>query len=173
MRLNIFPDGGVARLRVYGIVVPDWSKLKPGELVDLAAVENGGVPLACSDMFFSSMNNLIMPGRAENMGDGWETKRRRGPGYDWIIVKLGLPGAIQKIEVDTNHFKGNYPDTCSIEGCPRRALRPRNSAGTLRLERNSAAKRNCRRTRDISSRRNLPRSTIAPTCASTFIPMAE
>jgi allantoicase len=117
VRLNIFPDGGVARLRVYGRVVPDWSRLKKDELVDLAAIENGGAPLACSDMFFSSMNNLIMPGRAENMGDGWETKRRRGPGYDWIILKLGRPGAIRKIEVDTNHFKGNYPDSCSIEGC--------------------------------------------------------
>jgi allantoicase len=91
--------------------------VKRGELIDLAAVENGGVPLACSDMFFSHMNNLIMPGRAANMGDGWETKRRRGPGYDWIILKLGLPGTIRKIEVDTNHFKGNYPDTCSIEVC--------------------------------------------------------
>jgi len=117
VRLNIFPDGGVARLRVYGIVVPDWNKVKRGELVDLAAVENGGVPLACSDMFFSSMTNLIMPGRSENMGDGWETKRRRGPGHDWIILKLGLPGTVRKIEVDTHHFKGNYPDTCSIEGC--------------------------------------------------------
>jgi allantoicase len=115
VRLNIFPDGGVARLRVYGMVVPDWSQRKIGELVDLAAVENGGVPLACSDMFFSSMNNLIMPGRSENMGDGWETKRRRGPGSDWIILKLGRPGVIRKVEVDTNHFKGNYPDTCSIE----------------------------------------------------------
>ena len=117
VRLNIIPDGGVARLRIYGVVVPDWSKLKPGGLVDLAAIENGGVPLACSDMFFSSMNNLIMPGRAENMGDGWETKRRRGPGYDWIILKLGSLGTIQKVEVDTNHFKGNYPDMCSIDGC--------------------------------------------------------
>ncbi|MEY2479739.1 MAG: allantoicase [Verrucomicrobiota bacterium] len=117
VRLNIFPDGGVARLRVYGIVVPDWSKVKAGELVDLVAVENGGVLLACSDMFFSSMNNLIMPGRAENMGDGWETKRRRGPGHDWIILKLGKPGTIRKVEVDTNHFKGNYPDTCSLDGC--------------------------------------------------------
>lgn len=117
VRLNIIPDGGVARLRIYGVVVPDWSKLKRGELVDLAAVENGGVPLACSDMFFSSMNNLIMPGRAENMGDGWETKRRRGPGNDWIILKLGLPGTIRKIGVDTNHFKGNYPDMCSIDAC--------------------------------------------------------
>lgn len=117
VRLNIFPDGGVARLRIYGTVVPDWSKLKPDDVIDLAAVENGGVALACSDMFFSSMNNLIMPGRAENMGDGWETERRRGPGHDWIIMKLGTPGSIRKIEVDTNHFKGNYPDTCSIEGC--------------------------------------------------------
>ena len=117
VRLNIFPDGGVARLRIYGVVVPDWSKLKRGELVDLAAVENGGVVLACSDMFFSSMNNLIMPGRAENMGDGWATKRRRGPGHDWIILKLGRAGAIRKVEVDTNHFKGNYPEMCSIEGC--------------------------------------------------------
>jgi len=132
LRLNIMPDGGVARLRVYGMVVPDGSKLKADELVDLAAIENGGVPLACSDMFFSSMHNLIMPGRAPNMGDGWETKRRRGPGHDWIILKLGLPGAIRKIEVDTNHFKGNYPDTCSIEGC----VAP--SAGTAELT-NAAA----------------------------------
>ena len=117
VRLNIFPDGGVARLRVYGVVVPDWNKIKPGELVDLGAVKNGGVALVCSDMFFSSMNNLIMPGRAENMGDGWETKRRRGPGFDWIILKLGRPGSIRKVEVDTNHFKGNYPDMCSIDGC--------------------------------------------------------
>ncbi|MDQ2919073.1 MAG: allantoicase [Verrucomicrobiota bacterium] len=126
LRLNIFPDGGVARLRVYGVVVPDWSKVKAGELNDLAAVENGGVPLACSDMFFSSMNNLVMPGRSENMGDGWETKRRRGPGYDWIIVKFGRAGTPQKIEVDTNHFKGNYPDTCSIDGC--------NAAATVTME---------------------------------------
>lgn len=117
VRLNIIPDGGVARLRVYGMVVPDWSNVKAGDVIDLAAVENGGVPLACSDMFFSSMNNLVMPGRSENMGNGWETKRRRGPGFDWIILKLGLAGMIKKIEVDTDHFKGNYPDTCSIEGC--------------------------------------------------------
>ena len=117
VRLNIFPDGGVARLRIYGIVQPDLSKVKPGELIDLVAIENGGVPLACSDMFFSAMQNLIMPGRAENMGDAWETKRRRGPGYDWVILKLGTAGTIRKIEVDTNYFKGNYPDMCSIDAC--------------------------------------------------------
>ena len=117
LRLNIFPDGGVARFKAYGTVIPDFKKFKPRQLIDLAAIKNGGVPLSCSDMFFSSMNNLLMPGRSTNMGDGWETKRRRGPGYDWIIVKLGHAGTIKKIEIDTNHFKGNFPDTCSIEAC--------------------------------------------------------
>jgi len=117
LRLNIYPDGGVARFRVYGEVQKDWTKVKAGETVDLAALANGGKSCACSDMFFSSMHNLIMPGRAANMGDGWETKRRRGPGFDWVIVRLGHPGLISQIEVDTNHFKGNFPDTCMIEGC--------------------------------------------------------
>lgn len=117
VRLNIYPDGGVARLRVYGAAAPDFSRLKPDEVIDLAAIENGGLPLACSDMFFSPMENLLMPGRAQNMGDGWETRRRRGPGFDWIIVKLGAAGLIKRIEVDTNHFKGNYPDMCSLEAC--------------------------------------------------------
>ena len=117
VRFNIFPDGGVARLRVYGEVLPDWQRLRKSRVIDLAAIEHGGVAVAASDMFFSPMNNLIMPGRAGTMGDGWETRRRRGPGNDWVIIKLGKPGAIKKIELDTNHFKGNYPDTCSIEGC--------------------------------------------------------
>ncbi len=117
IRLNIYPDGGVARLRVYGDVVPDFSHVKKNQIIDLAAVENGGLVVAASDMFFGSKENLIMPGRAKNMGDGWETKRRRGPGYDWAIVKLGRIGVVKKMEVDTNHFKGNYPDACSIEIC--------------------------------------------------------
>lgn len=117
LRLNIFPDGGVARLRVYGVAQPDWSRFKADELIDLIAVENGGLPLACSDMFFSAMENLIMPGRSTSMGDGWETKRRRSPGYDWIMLQLGAPGLIKRVLVDTNHFKGNYPDMCSLEGC--------------------------------------------------------
>jgi allantoicase len=115
LRLNIYPDGGVARLRVHGEVQPDPSKLA-GEL-DLAAVENGGTVLVSSDMFFGSHRNLLMPGRAKNMSDGWETKRRRGPGHDWVIIKLGVRGAIQKIEVDTAHFKGNFPDRCALEAC--------------------------------------------------------
>ncbi|MGH7492641.1 MAG: allantoicase [bacterium] len=121
VRLNIFPDGGVARLRVYGVALPDFTRVKPEEPIDLVAIENGGRPLACSDMFFSPMENLIMPGRAVNMGDGWETRRRRGPGFDWIILKMGAPGFIKRVEVDTNHFKGNYPDTCSLEACASQA----------------------------------------------------
>jgi allantoicase len=118
LRFKIYPDGGVARLRVYGEVVPDWEQLKrAGDQVDLAAAENGALVLSCSDMFFGHRHNLIMPGRAVNMSDGWETKRRRGPGHDWAIIKLGKPGEIKRVEVDTSHFKGNFPESCSLEAC--------------------------------------------------------
>lgn len=116
VRLNIFPDGGVARLRVYGTVLPDWEKVtREGGNVDLVAIENGGLVLAASDMFFGSRHNLILPGRGRNMGDGWETKRRRGPGHDWAIVRFGTAGTVRRAEVDTAHFKGNAPGSCSIE----------------------------------------------------------
>jgi allantoicase len=115
LRLRIFPDGGVARLRVHGDVVADWDNLRRRGEVDLAAVEHGGLVVACSDMFFGSRHNLIMPGDATHMGDGWETKRRRGPGYDWTIIRLGTPGTIRRIEVDTRHFKGNAPGACSLD----------------------------------------------------------
>jgi allantoicase len=117
LRFNIFPDGGVARLRVYGEVVPDWRLVGGlGNEVDLAAAENGAEVLTCSDMFFGPKHNLIVPGRAHNMSDGWETRRRRGPGHDWVIVKLATEGHVRRVELDTNHFKGNYPDTASLEG---------------------------------------------------------
>ena len=117
VRLKIYPDGGVARLRVHGLVMPDWTELEKNDSeIDLAAAVNGGdVPLA-SDMFFGHRHNLIMPGPARDMSDGWETKRRRGPGHDLCIVKLGTPGTIKRVEVDTSHFKGNYPESCSLEG---------------------------------------------------------
>jgi allantoicase len=67
-------------------------------------------------MFYGSRRNVIMPGEATHMGDGWETKRRRGPGHDWIIVRLGAEGSIRRVEVDTRHFKGNAPGACSIDG---------------------------------------------------------
>ncbi|MEO6723583.1 MAG: allantoicase, partial [Ferruginibacter sp.] len=87
LRLNIYPDGGVARFKVYGEVVKNWAAVGENDAVDLAAAENGGKAILCNDMFFSHMDNLIMPGRGVNMGDGWETKRNRNPGNkDWVIV---------------------------------------------------------------------------------------
>lgn len=116
VRLNIFPDGGVARLRVHGEVSVDWAALE-GRLVDLAALEHGGRVLAASDEHFGFKGNLILPGRAPNMGEGWETRRRRGPGYDWVILKLGAAGRVERVEIDTNHFKGNFPESASLQAC--------------------------------------------------------
>jgi len=118
LRLHIYPDGGVARLKVYGEVFKDWSNVNTDEFIDLAAATNGAKSVLCNDMFFSHMDNLIMPGRSVNMGDGWETKRNRTPNNkDWVMVKLAHPGKIKKALIDTCHFKGNYPDSCLIEGC--------------------------------------------------------
>ena len=116
LRLKIFPDGGVARLRVHGEAVPDAIRISRGE-IDLASVENGGSVVVSSDQFYGAPRNLLMPYPAKNMGDGWETKRRRGPGHDWVILKLGVPGTIRRIEVNTAHFKGNFPESCSLETC--------------------------------------------------------
>ena len=113
LRLNIYPDGGVARLRVYGEIRPDFSDID--ERIDLVALENGGRALACSDEHYGSMHNLVVAGRGVNMGDGWETARRRGPGNDWVILALGAAGTIESVEIDTAHFKGNYPDRVSLE----------------------------------------------------------
>jgi allantoicase len=115
VRLSIYPDGGVARLRVYGEVAVEWSNVGK-RAIDLALITNGGLFLAASDLHYGTRGALVMPGRANNMGDGWETRRRRGAGHDWAIVRLGHPGVISKIEIDTNHFKGNYPDRASLEG---------------------------------------------------------
>ncbi len=118
LRLKIYPDGGVARLRVHGEVVPDWPALeRAGGEIDLAAVERGGLVIDSSDMFFGSRNNLILPGRSTGMHDGWETRRRRGPGHDWCVIRLGAAGTVHRVEVDTSYFKGNFPDSCSLEVC--------------------------------------------------------
>lgn len=115
LRLKIYPDGGVARLRIYGVARVNPDNFITGELIDIASVVNGGRGLACSDMFYSSPSNLLMPNRGINMGDGWETKRRRDPANDWNIIQLGLTGTIRKVIIDTAHFKGNFPDTVSLE----------------------------------------------------------
>jgi allantoicase len=116
LRLKIYPDGGVARLRVYGEVVPDPARFSRPE-IDLGSIVNGGRILQSSDEFFGVPLNLLLPGAGKNMGDGWETRRRRGLGHDWTIVKLGVPGVIGRVEVETTHFKGNFPESCSLEGC--------------------------------------------------------
>jgi allantoicase len=118
LRMKIYPDGGVARLRVHGEVSPDWPALQgAGGEIDLAGVEHGGWVVISNDMFFGSRNNLIQPGRSTGMHDGWETRRRRGPGHDWCVVRLGSAGKIRRVEVDTSFFKGNFPESCSLEVC--------------------------------------------------------
>ena len=113
MRLNIYPDGGVARLRVYGR--PKMKVAGDGEIIDLAAIENGSYVVYANNEHFGAASSLLMPGRGVGMSDGWETRRRREPGNDWCIVALAAPGIIRKVEIDTAHFKGNYPDRCSLQ----------------------------------------------------------
>ena len=120
-RLNIFPDGGVARLRLYGHAIPDWHTVARERFVDLAAARNGGVVLDCSDRFFSTPSHLVLPGPSRGMWDGWETRRRRGPGHDWVLVKLAAAGIPSRVVVDTSHFHGNAPGWCWLEGLDARA----------------------------------------------------
>lgn len=113
VRLTIHPDGGVARLRVHGEPVADPRFLDLGSL-DLAALENGAAIAGCSNMFYSSPANLISPGFAAVMGEGWETARRRDQGNDWVAVRLAGAGVPRMAELDTSHFKGNAPGWVSL-----------------------------------------------------------
>jgi len=113
LRIHIYPDGGVARLRVFG--VPELDATDQGQEIDLAAALNGGRILAFSDAHYGSYHRLLAPGRGVNMGDGWETRRRREPGYDWMVIALGARGIIDEVQVDTAHFKGNFPDRFSLQ----------------------------------------------------------
>jgi allantoicase len=115
VRLTIHPDGGVARLRVHGDVAPFDDLLDPGERHDLAAMAHGGFVVECSDMWYGHRQNLILPGRSTHMGDGWETKRRRGPGHEWTIVRLAQRAVVDRVELDTDHYKGNAPGSCMLE----------------------------------------------------------
>ncbi|MDQ1628518.1 MAG: allantoicase [Actinomycetota bacterium] len=115
VRLTISPDGGVARLRVHGEPVPDPRDIW-GMPLDLAGLEFGGLVVDCSDMYFSHRHNLNQPTAPASMADGWETRRRRGPGNDWAIVRLADEGVIRIAEVDTRFFKGNAPASFSLDG---------------------------------------------------------
>jgi allantoicase len=117
VRFGIVPDGGVARLRLLGRPLVDLhAAADPSGRVDLAAAVNGGRAVGCSDQFYSSPHNLLMVGDARTMADGWETRRRRGPGEDWAIIELATTGRIDRVELDTTNFKGNHPDRCVVEG---------------------------------------------------------
>jgi allantoicase len=116
VRLRIFPDGGVARLRVHGEVVPDPRLLAALGTVDLAAIENGGRVIGCSNMFYGAPNNLLMPGPVRSMGEGWETARRRDDGNDWVEIALGREGTIALAELDTSYFLHNAPGWATLRG---------------------------------------------------------
>jgi allantoicase len=152
VRLNIFPDGGVARLRVHGEVAVDPARLAD-RVVDLAALVNGGVVLAASDEHFGRKGHLILPGRSRSMADGWETRRRRGPGHDWAIVRLGAPGRLERVEIDTSHFKGNYPESFSLDAV--------HAAGASLVG------------DDAAWREIVPRTTLAPHARRVFPRLAD
>ncbi len=122
LRLNIFPDGGVARLRAYGRVRPPWGETGPAGRVDLLAMENGAAPVYANNEHFGRLANMTAPYPVRDMGDGWETRRRREPGHDWGVLELASPGVIEEVLVDTAFFKGNYPDRCSLQGANARGL---------------------------------------------------
>ncbi len=115
VRLHIYPDGGVARLRIYGTIHKDWSKVSGDTLINLAALEEGARPLGCNDQHFGTPENMLAPTKGINMGDGWETRRRREPGHDWAVIALAHPGVIEKAVIDTAFFKGNYPDRAFLQ----------------------------------------------------------
>jgi allantoicase len=115
VRLKIYPDGGVARLRVHGVVVPDPALLD-GMTFDLAALENGGDVRACSDRFYSSPRNALSPGLSRVMGEGWETRRRRSAGNEWLVVGFAAPAVVSLVEVDTSGYIGNAPGTAQLRG---------------------------------------------------------
>lgn len=132
LRLNLYPDGGIARFKVFGTVIRDWSQVSTSTKLDLIAVGNGGKAIYHSNAHYGVPSNLINPTRALDMGDGWETARRPDrpaiyklgadghvemPGSDFAVLKLGHPGIVEEIEIDTSHFKGNFPESCFIEAC--------------------------------------------------------
>ncbi|MHC1478771.1 allantoicase [Frateuria aurantia] len=116
LRVHLWPDGGLARLRIYGLPRYTPDDIREDGLQDLASALLGGRVVACNNQHFGAASQLLVPDRGQDMGDGWETRRRREPGHDWCIIALARPGLIEEIEVDTAFFKGNYPDRCSLHG---------------------------------------------------------
>lgn len=131
VRLSIYPDGGVARFRVHGEPVPD-PRLLTGT-VDLAALERGGDVVDCSDMFYSSPVQLLQPGRARSMGEGWENARRRDGGNDHVTVRLAARGTVRRVELDTSYFVGNAPGWATLRGTDDATADPDDAASWVEL----------------------------------------
>jgi allantoicase len=156
VRLSIFPDGGVARLRVHGDAAPDWESIaRLDGAVDVASIPRGGSVVGSSDEFFGAPHHLLLPDDPEGMWDGWETRRRRGPGNDWVVVRLGRRARIEGIVIDTRHFKGNYPESARVEALDAQGTGP---AELLR--------------EDADWREILPRTKLAPDDVQVFEPPA-
>ena len=115
IRIHLLPDGGIARFQAFGLPYVKWTDKLSVNYSDIACIENGGRIIAYSDSHFGDPWALIAANDGIDMGDGWETRRRRSPGFDWIIIALGTHGIIKKIVIDTSHFKGNYPPACYIK----------------------------------------------------------
>ncbi|WP_193581934.1 allantoicase [Streptomyces mobaraensis] len=107
LRLKQYPDGGIARFRVHGEPVPDPAWLTALGTVDVAALENGGLVEDASDRFYSAPSGTILPGRSRRMDDGWETRRRRDRGHDWVRYRLAGQSLLRAVEIDTGCLKGN------------------------------------------------------------------
>lgn len=144
VRLLMYPDGGIARFRLYGNAVPVFPA-DTASVFELSATVMGGVATSCSDQHFGTKDNLLLPGRGHDMGDGWETKRTRGAHSDWTIVRLGAAGEIERVVVDTAHFRGNFPqqvqvfagafaaDPAADDGAWVEVLRPQKSAPDVEI----------------------------------------
>jgi allantoicase len=114
VRLSIYPDGGVARLRVHGEVVADPALVEALGTVDLAALELGGAVTGCSNLYYGAPDRMIAPGQARSMGEGWETSRRRDGANDWVEVRLAARGVVRVAELDTTWFLGNAPGAAAL-----------------------------------------------------------
>ncbi|HET6360486.1 MAG TPA: allantoicase [Gemmatimonadota bacterium] len=166
VRLSIFPDGGVARLRVHGEPAPDWDALATaGGGIEVAAIPHGGSVVASSDEFFGAPHHMLLPGDPQGMWDGWETRRRRDSGNDWAVIRLGRRARIERIEIDTRHFKGNYPESARVEAI--------DAVGTIdageALDANGAGEL---ARDDAGWHEILPRSQLGPDRVQVFEPPA-
>jgi allantoicase len=169
VRLSIYPDGGVARFRVHGEVVPDPA-FTTGT-VDLVALENGGRVTGCSDAFYSSPANLIMPGRPRVMSDGWENARRRGPGNDWVEFQLAAPGRLRRAEIDTSYFVGNAPGwvTLSVAGPSAPEQAAQGETGGSAQEQTGGGGRSAVASSEAAWRQVLPRTRVLPDTLHRFV----